>query len=180
MMHELLSSLPLSSPAFPSLPLTFSILLFPPLPLFLLSLSLPWQDISGGASSVLCVLSVRDTVWVGFEHGYIMVYSAWSKQPSLQLWPHGACCGGGKDWFSVLKHVRICLYMNMYMNLILEFLSIVSSSSLPFHHLSFQGAANLFSVWLTFQACRRCTLGFKMVLFGQYLRMLLLWKLWEW
>lgn len=105
-MHELLSSLPLSSPALPSLPLTFSILLSPPLPFFLLSLSLPWQDISGGASSVLCVLSVQDTVWVGFEHGYIMVYNAWSKQPSLQLWPHGACCGGvGRTGF---------LYLSMY------------------------------------------------------------------
>lgn len=65
----------------------------------------------------------------------------------------------------------------MYM---IELLSIVSSAPLPFDYLSFQDAANLFSVWLTFQACRRCTLGFRMVLFGQYLRMLLLWNLWAW
>ena len=40
---------------------------------------------------MLCVLTVQDSVWVGFEHGFIMVYSARTKQPSLQLWPHGGC-----------------------------------------------------------------------------------------
>jgi serine/threonine protein kinase len=47
------------------------------------------QDISSGASSVLCMAVVGGTVWVGFEHGYLMVYDAATKCPSAQLWPKG-------------------------------------------------------------------------------------------
>ena len=38
---------------------------------------------------MLSMTVVMDTVWVGFEHGYILVYSTENHCLKMQLWPRG-------------------------------------------------------------------------------------------
>ena len=67
------------------------------------------KEIEIGDSPVLCMCTVRDKIWMGFEIGYLVIYDANTKRPCAQAWVNEHTSIRSVIHLAALKRVYVAL-----------------------------------------------------------------------